>query len=142
MNEYTNKREGKALHYSEMPSIEWKRNNRIRKSLFGNPVIRDSGKFDEKRDIHIVSKCLPTIYYINLQRGGSNFTGEKPSRHYHNQVFRITIHSNGTNRYCEALRGHSFPLWPLFQKCLTLIISKHQTSPHTGTFCKNRPLFL
>lgn len=53
MNTQINKGEGKALHSSEMPRIEWKRNDRIKKSLFGNTVILDSGKFDEKRDIYM-----------------------------------------------------------------------------------------
>lgn len=107
-------------------------------------AVTSEWKFDEKQDICIVSKCLPTKYLLRFNKYQIliNFTEGNFGRCHLNQVIEITNPNNGTGKHCVPSDINLEEHWvsavvflPKIHKS-HLITRKHEKDLNWATFYK------
>lgn len=65
-----------------------------------SPRVQEIRKSDKEKEIYLASKKKNLLTkYVLTTRGKNNFTVEKLSRYYHNQLIKVNITNNGIYHY-------------------------------------------
>lgn len=96
-------------------------------------------KYSDKLNFYLISESLSHIIY-SLQRGGGNFTVEKPSKYYHNHKVGVNI-NNRTNVLPCVMIGEKYYIIFL-QKGIFLESNYEDTldKPKVRSILQNHPI--